>query len=224
MGDTRPATSSPDDGTDPFEWRSLESERPLDRTEPGEERQRRGIAIPVVGALLLALLAVLLVGVVPQTTLAHTAFAAEDVSLSTNSGRLTSLTVAPEGDVHYDGLEAEPSSIDIVVEARLNSSAAWETVATESVAGDGLEGSVNYSFAEANLLSGTSLSQSDFAAADGSTETTDVDLRVQVTLLGAGPEGSDVTATATDTMTVSITNEPAGAGVGGQANSDGSGA
>lgn len=224
MGDTEQPTSSADDSTDPFEWRRLDSEHSETSGDSSRRRRVRGIARPATGALVVAVLAMLLIGVVPQATMAHTTFTAGDVSLSTNSGQLTSLTVAPAGDVHYNGLETVPSSIDIAVSARLNSSQSWETVATQSVAGSGLEGSINYSIAEVDLLKQTSMSKNDFTAQDGSTETNDVDLRVQVTLVGAGPGGADVTASSTDTMTISITNEPAGAGVGGQANSNGSGA
>jgi hypothetical protein len=144
-----------------------------------------GLALPVAGTVFIALLGLLLVAVLPQATLAHTAFSAEDVRLSTNSGRLTSLTVAPAGDIHYDGLEAEPSSIYITVSARLSGTPSWEPVATGSVDGTGLHGTANYSVTEINLLSATSMSSSDFAAADGATASTDVEVRVQVALVGA---------------------------------------
>lgn len=223
MGDTKPAT--PTGGrTDRFEWHRLVDDSTADNVDKRQRGRLVGPAVPIVGIAFIALLGLLLVGVIPQATLAHTTFTAEDVSLTTNSGRLTSLTVAPEGDVHYDGLEAEPSSIDVTVAARLSSSSSWETVTSQSISGNGLEGTVNYSFARVDLLTETSMTPSDFAAADGETESTDVDVQVQVTLVGAGPGGGDVTANATDTMTVSVTNEPAGAGVGGRANSEGSGA
>lgn len=217
MGDTEPAIPF-GDGTERFEWHRIDS------ASDGDEDDRRGRLLALGLPFLVALLAILLVGVVPQSTVAHTTFTAEDVTLSTNSGRVTSLTIAPEGDIHYGGLEAEPASIDVDVSVRLSGESTWEPVDSQSIAGDGLEGAVNYTFAETNLLSATSLSNSDFAAADGETESTDIDVRVDVTLVGSGPDGGDVTAVSTDTMTVSVTNEPAGAGVGGRANSDGSGA
>lgn len=225
MGDTEPTTSSTENRSDPFEWRSLDDDRRSGPTrEPNRYDRLRGLARPAIGTVFVSLLAILLIGVVPQGAVAHTAFTAGDVSMTTNSGRVTSLTIAPEGDVHYNGLEAVPSSIDVVVSTRLNSSSSWETVGSQSLAGDGLEGAVNYSFAEIDLLSATSMKSSDFAASDGTTSSTDVDVRVEVRLVGAGPGGNNVTATSMDTMAVTVTNEQAGAGVGGTANSGGSGA
>lgn len=211
---------TPDDPSDPFEWRSL------DGTDAGSQEATgtRGIARPAIGTVFVAILAILLIGVVPQGAVAHTSFTAEEVSLTTNSGRLTSLTVAPEGDVHYNGLEAEPSSVEIEVSARQSGTSTWEPVTSKSISAAGLQGTVNYSIAEVSLLTATSMTSSGFAAADGETESTDVDVQVEVTLGGAGPGGGDVTATSMDTLTVTVTNEAAGAGVGGRANSDGRGA
>lgn len=180
-------------------------------------RQKLGVGV-------LALVALLFLTLGAGPVVAHTSFTASDVSFTSNSGQLTSLTVAPEGDVHYNGLESPPSSVDIAVMVRLNSSSAWETVDSKSVSASGLEGSVNYSFAEINLLSQSSMASSDFRAADGSTSTTTVDIQIEATLVGAGPGGGDVVATSGDTYTVTVTNEAAGGQVGGQANTGGSAA
>lgn len=225
MGDTEPTTSSAENRSDPFEWRPLDGDRrPGPSREPNRYDHLRGLARPVIGTVFVSLLAILLIGVVPQGALAHTSFTANDVSMTTNSGRVTSLTIAPDVDVHYNGLEAAPSSIEVVVSTRLNSSSSWKNVASQSLAGDGLEGTVNYSFAEIDLLSATSMKPSDFAASDGTTGSTGVDIRVEVRLVGAGAGGNNVTATAIDSMSVIVTNEQAGAGVGGTANSGGNGA
>lgn len=180
-------------------------------------RQKLGVGV-------LALVALLFLTLGAGPVVAHTSFTASDVSFTSNSGQLTSLTVAPEGDVHYNGLESPPSSVDIAVMVRLNSSSTWETVDSKSVSASGLEGSVNYSFAEINLLSQSSMTSSDFRAADGSTSTTTVDIQIEATLVGAGPGGGDVVATSGDTYTVTVTNEAAGGQVGGQANTGGSAA
>lgn len=179
-------------------------------------------SLAVLLALLLAVASTLVL--VPGSTLAHTSFTANDVVVTGNSGQLQSLSIAPSGDVHYDGLEVEPTAATITIEAKLASATSWETVDSTSISTTGLQGTANYSFASVDLLSATSMSRSDFAAADGSTSTTDVDVRVRVTLAGAGPDGSDVTASATDTLAVSVTNEPAGASAGGRANTGGNAA
>lgn len=207
-----------------FEWQGAPDGDQEGSPAKGGTDRLRGMARPSIGLIVVLLLAVFLIGTLPQGTMAHTTFTAGDVSVTTNSGRLTSLTVAPDGDVHYDGLESEPSSIELVVYARLNSSSTWENVISQSVAGSGLEGSVTYSFAEVDLLTETSMTSADFSASDGETEETDVSVKVEATLVGAGPSGGNVTASSMDTMTISVTNQEAGAGVGGQANSDGSGA
>lgn len=223
MGANEPSASATDDRSDPFEWRPLEGDsETTDNSRP--DRSRRGIVRPAVSTIMVALLALLLVGMAPQGAVAHTTFTAGDVNLTTNSGRVTSLTVAPGGDVHYDGLEAVPSSVDVEVSARLSGDSTWEAVTSQSVSASGLEGTANYSFAEVSLLTTTSMTTSDFAAADGATETTDVELRVRVTLVGAGPGGGDVNASSMDTFSVTVTNQAAGAGVGGKGNPAGGGA
>lgn len=170
---------------------------------------------------LLVLLAVTYLYFVPGLTYAHTTFTAEDVSVTGNAGQLQTLTIAPSGDVHYDGLEAEPSSAEVTVSTKLSSSSTWETVGTESVSTDGLEGTANFSFSEIDLLDETSMEKADFRAADDATEETDVDVKLEVILVGAGPDDENVTGSSSDTMTVSVTNEKAGVGAGGQANSGG---
>lgn len=179
-------------------------------------RRDQAFAVGTVGVVVLLLLA-LSVG----QTAAHATFTAGDVALTGNAGHLTSLTVTPSGDVHYSGLESPPSSVDVVVQVRLNSSSTWETVATTSVSASGLQGTANFSFAQINLLTTSSLKASDFKAADGSTSSTTVDIRVRATLVGAGPGGTDVVATAADSFVVSVTNEPATASAGGKANTAG---
>lgn len=152
---------------------------------------------------------------------AHTDFTANDVAITSNGGNVKSLTLAPTGDVHYEGLEAPPSSVDVVVEIKKSSSSSWDTLDSKSVSASGQEGNVSYDFSTIDVLAASSLKQPDLTSKDGKTATTDLDIRVTATLVGAGPNGDDVTSAATQTFTVSVENVPAGGNVGGKANTNG---
>ncbi|MFC6872596.1 hypothetical protein [Halobellus marinus] len=152
---------------------------------------------------------------------AHTDFAANDVAITSNGGNVKSLTVTPTGDVHYEGLETAPSSVDVVVEIKRSSSSSWDTLDQKSLSASGQEGEVGYNFSTIDVLSESSLTRADFKSSDGQTSTTDLDIRVTATLVGAGSNGNDVTAAATETFTVSVENIPAGGNVGGKANTNG---
>jgi hypothetical protein len=211
-----------DPGGSGFRWHTIEAHRSTGEhggasRDDGEDDRRVGYF--ALAALILAATSGLVLLSAPIQ--AHTSFTANDVAVTGNSGQLKSLSIAPEGDVHYSGLEAEPSAVEVTVSAKLGSASTWETVGTTTVSATGLEGAVNYSFARADLLKSTSLKKPDFRASDGATESTDVDVRVHATIVGGGPNGSNVTTAATDTMSVSVTNLPAGGRVGGTANSNG---
>lgn len=152
---------------------------------------------------------------------AHTDFTANDVAITSNGGNVKSLTVAPTGDIHYEGLEAAPSSVDVVVEIKESSSSSWETLDSKSTSASGLEGNVSFDFSTIDVLASSSLGNPDFKSSDGQTATTDLDIRVTATLVGAGPNGDDVTTVTTQTFTVSVENIPAGGNVGGKANTNG---
>lgn len=152
---------------------------------------------------------------------AHTDFTANDVAITSNAGNVKSLTVTPTGDIHYEGLEAEPDSVDVVVEVKKSSSSSWDTLDSKSVSASGLEGNVSYDFSTTDVLKQSSLKQSDLRSKDGETATTDLDIRVTATLVGAGPNGDNVTTVATETFAVEVENVPAGGNVGGAANTNG---
>jgi hypothetical protein len=189
---------------------------------PPDEKQKNNRNYKFVGIAVALIMVMGALAFVAGNTAAHTSFSADDVAITTNGGSLTSLTVAPTGDVHYSGLEAEPSSVDVVVEIKKASDSSWDTLESKSVSATGLEGSVEYDFSSIDVLAGSSLKRQEFKASDGATSTTDVDIRVTATLVGAGPNGNDVTATSTNTFTVSVENIPAGGGVGGKAGTNGS--
>lgn len=174
----------------------------------------------IAGIVLVILLAAGMMSFFSASAVAHTTFTAGDVATTSNNGVLTSLTVAPEGDIHYNGLEQPPSRIDLVVSIK-QSGGSWEQIETKTLTASGLEGTVPFNFDNIDVLKQSSLTAADFRAADGETATTELTIQVGATLVGAGPTGSDVTTTGTDTFTVTVTNEAAGATVGGEANTNG---
>ena len=153
-------------------------------------------------------------------------FTAENVGpLITNNGHIDELTVAPEGEINYYGLESEPESITVEVAIRSDATDGWETVHTTVIGGDeelGLEGTVEYSLPQIDLFAESSLTSNDFRPPNGETSETDIDIRVKAIFAGAGG-GTDVVASGEDTYTVTVENVHSGGGVSGTANTGGSG-
>ena len=197
-----------DGGHVEFEWYSVDE---------GDERDG-GYRPYVVAIVILAGVAALL-ALFATPTVAHASLTADDVTLTGDSGQLKELVVAPNGSVHYDGLEQAPSSVDVTIE--VNDGTGWYTVGSQSVSASGREGNVSYSFSDTDVLGPISLKNNDFKAQDGQSSSTTLELRVTATLVGAGANGNDVTATATDGFTVTVTNEPAGGAVHGKGNTNG---
>jgi hypothetical protein len=173
----------------------------------------------LLGVVLAASVAALLLS---GGAMADATFTANDVSVTSNGGNLQSLTAAPSGHIHYDGLEQAPSSVEIVVDVKRSGASSWETVDSKSISATGQAGNVSFDFTTIDLLAASSLKRSDFKSSDGSTASTDVDIRVTATLVGAGPDGDDVTTDAQQTFTVAVENIPAGGSIGGAANTGGS--
>lgn len=192
-----------------FEWVTV-------RTSTGRNYARYlGVAMVVVTVL---------AGVPLLSTsgAASTSLTTSNVGVTSNSGMLQSLTVAPNGTISYDGLESPPSSVVVTVSVR-EQSGSWQQLDRETTSASGLEGSTDYSFPTVDVLGSTSLQRQDFRAPDGDSKTTTLELRVSVALVGAGPGGSNVTTSATDSFDVTVTNEGARAGVNGRGNTNGSG-
>lgn len=201
------------------------AELPVDEIEWGTATTESGGGLLTQRRLFGSILTLFVVGMIILASggaVAHTSLTAADVTVVSNSGKLVSLSVAPAGDIHFSGLEQEPTSVNLTVYVKKSSASTWESVDTKSIQATGLEGSVNFTFASIDLLQQSSLTKSDFEAADGQSSTTDVDVKVGTTLVGAGPNGSDVTASSQATFTVTVENVPAGGAVGGTANTDGS--
>lgn len=191
-----------------FEWQSV----PNSNNDP--KRSRSALVAFVVITVVFGSMGMMFLS---APVSANTSFTANDVSATTANGKLTKLTVAPSGNVSYSGLEQEPSGVTVTVEVK-NTSGGWEQVSTTSSSASGLNGEVSYDFSEIGLLQQTSMTKSDFEAADGSSASTDVQVRVTAVVEGAGPNGDDVTTTSESTFTVTVENKKAGAGVGGKAN------
>ncbi|RLM94817.1 hypothetical protein D3D02_02210 [Halobellus sp. Atlit-38R] len=192
-----------------FEWRSVPDSN--SGSERGHLTLVAFVAVTVVfGSLGMAFMSA------PAS--ASTSFTANDVSATTANGKLNELTVAPNGTVSYSGLEQEPSGVTVTVEVKGGSASDWKEISSKSHSATGLSGEVSYDFSETRLLQDTSMKPSDFRATDGSSGSTDVQIRVTAVVEDAGPNGDDVTTTSTNTFAVTVENKKAGAGVGGKAN------
>lgn len=202
---------TPNAAASEFEWVPVNG----GRSEPTTDRSYK-----TYGIIVAAILAMALATLWPASAVAHTSFSASDVSVESNNGVITELTVAPAGDVHYTGLEQAPERLDLVVSVK-HSDGSWEQIGAKNLSASGLEGTVDYDFDTIDVLEQSSLTVADLRSPDGETSSTDVTIRVEATLVGSGPGGTDVTSAAADTFTVTVTNVPAGANVGGRAHTNG---
>lgn len=168
---------------------------------------------------------------IPESAVAATTtLAASDVSLTSNAGQLQTLTVQPDMDYEWNGLDSSPDRIDFYVETRLpNGSGAattFEQIATEgtTISSSALESSSpkTYSFQNTvSILNHSAIDDQDFEdTGEGWTKETVVDLQVRTVLTdGAGTTYSD---TPQASFTVTLTNETGGVNSGGNANPSGS--
>lgn len=193
-----------------LEWVGLDSDRE-------SRRWMAGTTAVVVGAMLL----ISTLAFAPGAS-AHATFTANDVYVTSNGGNLQSLTVAPDGDVHYDGLESVPSGADVEVQMKLANDSTWETVGSKNVSATGQQGDITFNFSTIDVLANSSLTKADFkAAGDGTNQTTTVDIRVVATLYDSGENGNDVTATSATSFDVEVQNEKISTSAGGKANTNG---
>lgn len=157
---------------------------------------------------------------------AATSFTAEDVGpIETQNGLVDSLTVEPEGEVWYEGLEEEPDHIHLAVQVRSDDTDGWETVGEQTVGETeelGHEGEVTFSFETLELFDESSLTPQDFRAGPGQEETTGVEVQLVATFPDADADGDDLVVTEQDEYAVTVVNVAAGGGIGGDANTGGS--
>lgn len=188
----------------------------LDKFEfPTVSRQRMsavGISLIVVMSMILAF---------TGGATANTTFTATNVDVTSNGGNLKSLTVAPAGNITYDGFDHKADKVVIEVQIE-ESDGNWTTVATEEKNPTKLQGNVSYDFTTIDVISTTDWKKTDFKAKDdGSTNTTNMNVRVTANFVNATNSGANVTSSASDTFDVTVTNEQATSGIGGNANTGG---
>jgi hypothetical protein len=155
---------------------------------------------------------------------------ANDVSVTSNDGELTTLTIAPDITVSWDGQETAVAEVHAtwhVKTASTSETSIGSTPYSIEVSNPSKSGSVSRTFSEINLLSnnGGALSGSNFdASTDGGSNTTDVTLSMDVTLKDSG---SNTIVSVTDvlgptTYAVTVNNAESTVSSSGTANTSGS--
>lgn len=190
---------------------------PLDSIDDSGRRLGRVFAV-------LAVVAVVGFGVTTLSapgTLAAS-FTASDVATTTSDGEISAVTLNPDFDASWSGLDAGVHNLGYQIEVSDDGSN-WEslviatmdctnpnsdfscgvTSGTETI----YQGNANYDLLDGNdYHSGTSpFAASDFAASDGSTSTTTVHLRVTISVDDTNGDLIDET-TVTQTFDVIVTN------------------
>lgn len=164
-----------------------------------------------------------------ESAVAATGLTANDVSISSNDGDLTTLTVTPDITVNWDGQETAVSEIQATWNVQTSSTSettVGNTPYSISVSNSSKSGSVSHTFSEISLLSknGGALDASNFnAATDGGSTTTDVTLSMDATLKDSG---SNTITSVTDVLgpnsySVTVNNASSSVSSGGTANTDG---
>jgi hypothetical protein len=166
----------------------------------------------------------------PDGTVRAAGLTADDVTVTSNDGELTTLTIAPDVTVSWDGQEAAVAEVHATWKVKTQSTSettVGSTPYTIKVSDPSKSGSVDHTFNDINLLStnGGSLSASNFeAASDGGSETTEVTISMDVTLKDAD---SNTIASKTDVLgpanyTVEVNNANSTVSSSGTANTSGS--
>ncbi len=163
-------------------------------------------------------------GMVSDDAIAAT-LSASDVSLSSDDGTITGLTVAPSIDVTWSGLDSTPQSAVLTTTVTDPNDA--QTTYTFSgqqfdISADTLSGSKTFNMNQQRLLGGTPFQAGDFeSTTDGATaeRAVRVEVGVQVDLA----DGSSIGSTAGPAeYLVQTTNAAATVSSGGSANTGGS--
>lgn len=143
-------------------------------------------------------------------------FTAADVQTTTHDGQIDAVTIAPEGRISWTGLEQEPSKVAVSVEVKTEDG--WKTVDTRTYRDvKGLDGSHQYDFSTRSGpidLTTHAFSATEFAASDGETVDTTVDVRITVTVHGQEERSTSVS----DSFQVTVENKRADADASGSAN------
>lgn len=157
----------------------------------------------VVGAVLIMVVAGLSWTAMPAVAL--TGFTANDISITTDDGELSELTVAPSGQVTWSGLEAEADTVSIRTTVFNDTTNIWTHDPIIDVTGT--SGTLTFENAPVNVFNETetrhgSFSPADYTAADGSTASYSFDVWVQVYILDAD---NNVLANTKEVVTFDVT-------------------
>ena len=188
--------------------------------ENTDKRRRK-----VIGILFVIAVAAMAVAFVPTSVMAAT-FTMDDTSVTTENGKVDSVTADVSGEITWDGAETDPGETDIELQVK-NPDDSWETIDSETTTLTGLYGSHSYSFTGADVLS-SDWKKNDFAAngagKDGTSTATDVEFRLKITTTGdINGDGSPNEFTASDTSTITVNNEPNSNNAGGNGNTNANG-
>ena len=169
-----------------------------------------------------------------ESAVAATGLTANEVSVSSADGDLTTLTIAPDITVSWDAQGTAVAAIKATWKVKTSSTdeaTVGSTPYTISVSSPDTTGSVDHTFSEISLLSnnGGALDGSNFdATTDGGSNTTDVTLSMDVTLKDSGSNTitsqTDILGPKSYAVTVNNTTSSVNPSVSssGTANTDGS--
>lgn len=154
-------------------------------------------------------------------------------SVTTDNGQLRSLTVSIDGGhLSYDGLDTPAAAVDVNLFAALaggdtdaadNRIASTTFAVADESALDTNAGSLDFSFASADVLGARDVRKADFrASTDGGTADTDVDFRLEVVVEDAGG-ATVVEAEDVATARISVTNQARSKGVQGSGSTNAGG-
>lgn len=142
---------------------------------------------------------------------------AGDVTVESDDGTLRSLSVAPSGTVSWSGLETPAGSVTVALYAKLARDRGYSELATRRLDAAGLHGETGYAFETMELFATPGFASADFAARDGTTNATPVQLRFEIAV--TAPDGTTLTtAFAVETFVVRVRNTAEQADVSGTAN------
>jgi hypothetical protein len=203
----------------------------MSKGDRGIEMTRRSLGKLVGSAATAGAAAAAGIVFIPQSAVAATTtLSASDVSLSSNAGQLQTLTVQPDIDYEWNGLDSSPQRIDFYVEARLpdasGGATTFEQIGTEgtTISSSALESSSSksYSFQSAvSILGHSAIDDKDFEKnGEGWTKETTVDIQVRTVLTDT--DSTTYSDTPQASFTVTLTNETGGVNSGGNANPSGS--
>jgi hypothetical protein len=138
-----------------------------------------------------------------ESAIAASGLTAGDVSVSSDDGSLTTLTITPNITVSWDGQDSQVTEIQAtwkVMTSGTSETTIRQTPYSISVSSETTSGSIDHTFPEISLLSnnGGALSASNFfATTDGDSKSTNVTLSMDVVLKDSGGNTVD---SATDVL------------------------